>query len=466
MRRRTLLTLAAAASCTLLAGPASTPAHATLYGFESNAELVNSNVTEAQRASTLTGMRQAGGQVVRVNFGWNELAAGCAGQSVLALKNHNNTCYTWDAFDQVARMARARNMQVLATVSRAPQWLLGSSNPSFLGNSNAQWMRSVRHYEAFMFAAARRYRAGSDIGHVRMWTVWNEPNSHTFLAPQLSTFQQRRTAARYAQLLARTAVQIKKANRFALVAAGPTGPTGGKFGTPPIIFLARVQMNLSRFLPGAGIFERRWIDAWAHNPYPGFNVAPSKGRLKSPKVGMTNIRDLFTRLDRHPALRRKPVWVTEFGWETNPPEPTLGISAALQGRFMGEAFDWLDRTRRVPVVIWYGFRDTDSIVGDWQSGVLYLDGRRKFSYYWFQRPISVNTTRVRRGRTVRVFARSAVRPTRTRIAWSTNGRTWRLLPQRGRRRDGSQVQNVRIYRTTWFATWDGTRGPSRIVRAN
>ncbi|MCB0878496.1 MAG: hypothetical protein KDC46_05895, partial [Thermoleophilia bacterium] len=270
---------------------------------------------------------------------------------------------------------------------------------------------------------------------------------------------------RYAQLLARTAVQIKKANRFALVAAGPTGPSGGRYGTPPITFLAIVQRNLPRFLPGAGYFERRWVDAWAHNPYTGFKNPPSRGTIRAPRVGMSNIRDLFTQLDRHYVTRRKPVWATEFSWETNPPDPDYGISPYLQGRYMAEAFDWLDRTRRVPVAIWYGFTDADNIATDWQSGVRYIDQRKKFSWYWFQRPVSVNVTSVRRGQSVRVFARSNVRPGGTRIAWSENGRAWRLLPLKGRRSDGSMIQSVRIYRKTWFATWDGsgTRGPARIV---
>ncbi|MCB0878497.1 MAG: cellulase family glycosylhydrolase, partial [Thermoleophilia bacterium] len=143
--RRFFLLLAAASTTFALT---TTTAHATLYGFESNAELVNGNRTADQRTETITSMRQAGARVVRINVGWNEVAAGCAGQSVAALKNYGNSCYNWTAFDQVVAAARAKNMQVLASVSRAPQWLHGRTDTAFLGNSNAQWLRSVRHYEA------------------------------------------------------------------------------------------------------------------------------------------------------------------------------------------------------------------------------------------------------------------------------------------------------------------------------
>lgn len=458
---RRILPLLAAASVCLLALPAS--ASAVLYGVESNAELVNSNRSEEQRAQTLTGMRQMGAQVVRINVGWNELAERCGGQSPAQLRDHENPCYEWGPFDQVVSLAAARNMQVLASVSRAPGWLHRSSNSAFLGNSNTQWLRSVAHYSAMMRAASTRYRTGSPIGRVRMWTVWNEPNSDRYLAPQRTLFQQRRTAGRYAQLLAHTSVQIKAADRFALVAAGPTGPTGGQHGMAPITFLSIVQSNLSRYLPGTGTSERRWVDAWAHNPYPGFTTAPSRGFIRAPKVGMSNIRDLFRQLDRSPITRGKPVWATEFSWETNPPDRILGIPLMRQARYMAEAFDWLDQTGRVPVAIWYGYRDGDQL-SDWQSGTLFNNGRKKPSWFWYQRPISVPFDRVRRGTAVRVWARSAVRPGATKIAWSYDGRTWRVLPVTGRRRDGSQVQTVRVSRTMYFATFDGVRGPARIVR--
>jgi len=234
----------------------------------------------------------------------------------------------------------------------------------------------------------------------------------------------------------------------------------------PITFLQVVQRSLPSFLPGTGAAERRYVNAWAHNPYPGFNVAPTKGTVRSPSVGMTNIRDLVRQLDAAPITRGLPIWATEFGWETNPPDRTLGIPVSTQGRFMGEAYDWLDSTRRVTVAIWYGFRDGDSIADDWQSGTWYANGRAKVSRLWAMRPISVPVDRVRRGSTVRVWSRSMVKPTATRIAVSSNGRTWRLLPRTGRRADGTTVQLVRVVSNTYFATWDGIRGPSRLVRVS
>lgn len=459
--RRFLPVLAAVSL--ILSVPAS--ASAVTYGVEANNDLANSNRTTEQRTETLDRMQAQGIKVVRVNMGWNELAGACGGVDASALANHEHACYSWGVFDEVVQLANDRGILVLASISRAPQWLHGSSNPSYVGASGTEWSRTVLHYEAVMQAAATRYRRGSSFGNVRMWTVWNEPNSPTYFAPMNTAALKRAVPRRYAQMVARAAVAIKKVDPYAYVAAGPTGPTGGRAGIRPITFLQQVQAALPIFLPGTGTAERRFVQAWAHNPYPGTTIAPSRGTISSPSVGMANIRDLFAQLDRSPVTRGLPVWATEFGYQTNPPDRIVGISPAVQGRFMAEAYDWLDTTRRVPIAIWYGFRDPDQIA-DWQSGTYYANGTAKVSRLWQMRPVSVPVDRVRRGQAVRVWARSMINPLATRIAFSTDGRAWRLLPTTGRRSDGTTVQSVRLSRTSWFATWDGARGPARIVRVS
>lgn len=457
--RRLLPTLALASLALLV--PAS--AHAVIYGVEANNDLANSNRSTAQRTQTLDRMQAQGIRIVRVNMGWNELAENCGGVSASALANQEHPCYTWGVFDQVVSLASERGIQVLASISRAPRWLHGTSNAAYVGTTSSQWARTVLHYEAVMQATASRYRTGSDIGRVARWTVWNEPNSPTYFAPQHTYALKRAVPRRYAQMVARTAVAVRKVDPYAQVAAGPTGPTGGSAGIRPITFVQQVQAALPYFLPGTGSYERRFMHAWAHNPYPGVSTAPSRGTISSPSVGMANIRDLFRQLDRAPVTRGLPVWATEFGYQTNPPDRILGISAQLQGRFMAESYDWLDSTRRVPVQIWYGFRDPDQ-PSDWQSGTWYNNGRAKVSRLWQMRPVSVPADTARRGQSVRVWARSMVNPRATRIAMSTDGRTWRLLPIIGRRADGTMVQLVRVSRTSWFAAWDGVRGPARVVR--
>jgi hypothetical protein len=449
-----------AALCALLLVPSS--ASAALYGVESNGELTNSDRTLELQQAALDKVVAQGGDIIRANIGWNEVARWCDGQSVAQLRDPDNACYRWSVVDNLVQSANARRVLVLVSVTRVPSWVRDNANPYYLGTRTPDFNNTVAHYAAFMRAFAARYAIGSPHGFVRLYTVWSEPNSITFFKPMHTRFLVKLAPRRYAYLYAQSAIAIKAVNPQAQIAIGPTHPTGGRGGIPPITYVAQLQRVLPAYLPGTGARERSYISAWAHNPYPGIGTPPNRGTARSPLVGMTNIRDLFRQLDRAPLTRGLRVWATEFGYQTNPPDRTLGINPLLQARYMGEAFDWLDSTRRVTVQIWYGLTDPVAL-SDWQNGTFYSNGRAKPSLYWYRRPISVPVSRVRRGMKVRVWARSNLKPRSTRIAISTNGRRWRVLPLTGRKADGTVVNWIRITRRTWFATYDGTRGPARVV---
>jgi hypothetical protein len=456
---RRILPLAAA--CLALAAAVPAAADATLYGVESNSELANSNLSRPQQAETLGKMKAQGVGLVRANVHWNEAApAACATQTPSQLRDPDNACYSWGVFDGIVEEATAHNIQVLVSVTHAPSWLHNNADPTYLGASGTQWRRTVQYYSAFLAAAAKRYGQGSPHGTVRLWTIWNEPNSRNYFGPMNTPALVRAAPGRYSQMFAEGAKAIRSSNPGAIVALGPTGPQS----TPwkPITYIKAVQAKLPIFLPGTGASEKAWIGAWAHNPYPGITGPPSRGTTRSPSVGMANIRDLVKQLDAAPITRGLRIWATEFAYQTNPPDDVLGIAPALQGRYLAEAFDWLDATRRVTVVVWYGFTDPTDI-RDWQGGTYYAGGTPKVSLLWWRRPISVPISLTRRGGVVRVWARSMVNPRATRIAYSFNGRQWRLFPVKGKRADGTTVLAVRMTRRMWFATWDGTRGPARVV---
>ncbi|NLG27531.1 MAG: cellulase family glycosylhydrolase [Chloroflexi bacterium] len=456
--------IAAAAAALIIVLPVPATASAMLFGVETNGELINSDRTRADQASALTKIDKLGAGAVRVNIGWNDVATdACRTQSLAALRNPNNSCYNWSVVDGLSEQAAERKLRVIASVSRAPRWLHGSSDPYYLGRSGRQWRHTLVHFEAFMQAIALRYKPGNGHGEIRWWTIWNEPNSKTFWKPMDTASLRRAAPKRYAQMYGRALVAIKKSQARATVALGPTGP---KSTIKPLTYVSQVQRALPAFLPGRTLAaKRRQIGAWAHNPYAGPFNSPRRGIFKQRgAVGMGNLKDLTRQLDRAAITRGVKIWATEFGWQTNPPDEYLGIRASLQARYMGEAFDLLRSNSRVRVAIWYGLTDPTDL-DDWQSGVYYASGRPKRSLIMWRRPISVPIGATRRGRTVRVWSRSNVRPSSTRIVYSTNGRTWRTLPRTRRIAGGGRVAYPRLTRSTWFATTDssGVRGPSRKV---
>src|SRR4029450_2325354 len=76
-------------------------------------------------------------------------------------------------------------------------------------------------FASFPFAAARRYP------WVRYWTIWNEPNSSSFLRPT--------TATTYVDKLLNPAYsQLHAAIGGVKVAGGVTGPRAGSAGIAPV----------------------------------------------------------------------------------------------------------------------------------------------------------------------------------------------------------------------------------------
>lgn len=459
---RTVLSLGAAAVA-MLAIPAGAGA-TILVGMESNRELVNTTQTPALQAKALDLMKEQGVQVVRANYRWYDAAENCGGQTAKALENFENPCYSWTRFDGIVKQANDRGLQVLISISQNPAWLhpQNAKDRLFMGVNDTQFSRTIEHYAAFHKAAGTRYRQGSPFGFVKYWTIHNEPNSRVYWAPAPN-------AARYAQLYARTAVVLKTASPGSLIAPGPTGPTGGTGGIKPRKFLQDFQKHVVKFLPGAMASKRRYINAYAHNPYPGATTAPNlfKANVMHPDaITMGSIDRLYKQLDAAPITRGAKVWATEFGWETN--DRLYKVSLNTQQVFMAEAFDWLSSKGRVQIGISYNMTDPPaSDAGDWTSGTIMNNGIRKPSFKMFQRMISVPAVGVdnviARNSPVMVWGRSNVKPAGAKIAFKAPGDIWRTVP--GQRPDANKSLRATIRLTKrgtyQFAVYDGTYGPTR-----
>lgn len=440
-------------ACLLIACPT---AQAMMIGTESNGELVNSNITPEMQIASLDRMKDHGVQVIRVNWGWNEVAQGCAGYAPQELEDDKAPCYTWQLLDNLMRESSRRNMVILFSASRVPYWLHETSDVHYVGTTPAQYRRSFEHYAAFMTAVASRYDRQSPYGHLRMMTIWNEPNSNHFFSPRAS-------AHRYAQMYAQAATSIKQVRPDIMLAPGPTGPNSS---IKPVAFIRTFQRALPQYAmpwPAESL-----IDAWAHNPYPGKNRPPHQlGRLRAPSIVLHNLYELPRVLDRSPITRGIDIWATESSYES-PPDPVHGSTLANHTRFLAETFDWYERvSRRIKVGIWYGFTDPYDLA-DWQSGLYRADGSAKPASAMFKRMVSVPYDRALIGARVRVWGRANVAPRRGELVYRTSRRgAWHRVPGQRRANNGSLLGIMKVAkRRTWFATRTGRIvGPSRLVVA-
>ena len=112
-------------------------------------------------------------------------------------------------------------------------------------------------------------------------------------------------------------------------------------------------------------------------------TAPDLGRLMRVVRAAVRARTLL------PA-GPKPLWVTEFGYDSDPPNPTKGtISTATQARWLEESF-YVFAREHVSTELWYLIRDqTPPYSENYFSGVYYRNGQPKPSYTAYLFPFVV-----------------------------------------------------------------------------
>ena len=80
------------------------------------------------------------------------------------------------------------------------------------------------------------------------------------------------------------------------------------------------------------------------------------------------------------------IWVTEYGYQTNPPDKVFGVTLAEAGALPAAG---LGQARapdpRVDVFIWFLLRDEQRVDAGWQSGIYTASGKRKPSRETFER---------------------------------------------------------------------------------
>jgi hypothetical protein len=72
----------------------------------------------------------------------------------------------------------------------------------------------------------------------------------------------------------------------------------------------------------------------------------------------------------------KHLWITEYGYQTNPPDKTFGVSYAKQALYMKQAFAIARKNPRIDMMLWFLVQD-ERAVGNWQSGLETVTGKKK-----------------------------------------------------------------------------------------
>ena len=366
MRRTVCLATAALLAAALVLAPGAGAGSASSFirpGIYDDAEFLFGN---PDRVFPI--LRQMNTRLLRMNLRWGG-PNGVAQRKPANPSDPDDPAYDWRAYDRAVVRARLAGVESMFAIVGTPSWANG-------GQSWNVAPRSAIDLRRFAVAAARRYDGtnrdedGNLIPAVRLWIAWNEPNNPVFLKPQYVrrgsgwTVQSARDYARICNAIVRG---IKSIDSLSKVGCGVTAPRGNnnplsaRPSVAPITFLRAMKAA------GAAGF-----DAYAHHPYYGTRFeTPStpppvvKGQPPT-AVTLGNFDVLVKELTRLYGYKR--IWVTEYGYQTNPPDRVFGVSWHDQAKYMTEAYQRLRRSARVDVFIWFLLRDEARPEG-WQSGL-------------------------------------------------------------------------------------------------
>jgi hypothetical protein len=314
------------------------------------------------RAGLIRSASSQGATVMRLLVQWNQTAR----ERPARASNPFDPAYNFQDLDDAIRTAQEADMEVMLTLSGTPRWANGGRNPNVMP-------KRVADFTEFAQAIASRYSGRFDgYPFVRFWSVWNEPNLQLFLTPQFDAKGRSVAPRNYATLYAAAYKGIKAGNRRALVAAGETSARGSDKpgGLRPIHSPGRFAELVAKANP------RLKFDAWSHHPYPFTpNLGPAQ-KVRWPNVTLGSLPLLEENLKRWFKRKTVPIWVTEYGHETKPPD-SLGVSYAKQADFIKQSIAIAKSYPFVTMFIWFVYQDDQG--QPWESGLYTREGAPKGS---------------------------------------------------------------------------------------
>jgi hypothetical protein len=364
----------------------------------------------------------------------------------------------WDRYDTAVRLAQDRGIGVdFNLTAPAPDWATTNSPKA---DQRELFNPSPAEFQAFVQAVGTRYSGtytptvttttggskgglggllGGSTGttttttepalpRVSYWSVWNEPNQPGWLLPQ--SVQTSGSWVDEAPRLYRALVDAAFASLYATghgqdtILIGETAPQGSTSpgvanGIFPLKFLRELYCVNKKLRPltgsfaaalgcptsgGAASFAKAHPDLFAatglaHHPYSLF-FAPDFKALQPDSVGVADLPVLERTLDKIFRLYRQsqkiPIYLTEYGYQTKPPDPT-GVSKTQQESYLNQADYMTFQDPRVKALSQFQLQDdlpNQNVAKNsrfywstFQSGLEFAGGKRKASFGAYRLPI-------------------------------------------------------------------------------
>jgi len=426
-------------------------------GIADDAALLN-EPNDAEAAAAVKAWAALGIDDVRIFVQWQAIAPANGATKAPAGFNGadpNSPGYNWARVDRAVNLVSAAGMRPLLVVT-GPGPLWASQVP---GRHSVRYKPRPDLFAQFARAAALRYAPAVD-----RYILWNEPNLPLWLQPQNSCRGSKCTP--YAPHLYRKLVRaaypaIKTVDPTATVLFGALAPQGERSikqnaRTRPLAFIrsmgcVKADLKRDRSGPCAG-FKPLTADGFAYHPH-ATKLPPNGVQAVADNASIGELARLKRTLDGtqrtgglgKPGGGKFGLYFTEWGYQTNPPDKTRGVSLNQQSRWLQQGAYIAYRDPRVKLLTQYEWRDeavrrgsTGDRYAGWQSGLLRANDRPKPSLRSFANPFFID--RRPGSRAVRLWGQ--VRP----------GITHRVTVQR-RRAGTTRWVNVRVLSTNGDGYW-------------
>jgi hypothetical protein len=473
-RRRTIpgSVLAAVLACACLLActlPARAVASATMQ-----TSLMDDNLliyaTPDQVSNEMTQLRSMGIDELKVSVVWSLIAPNAKSQTQPSFDATDPSAYpahVWDRYDLIDRLAAQLGLKVyFQVVPPAPAWAVATTKPV----QGYGWSQKPNpfDYQQFAQAIGTRYSGSfsttvptnepppptllgiplgslfgspptpgqsSPLPRVDVWGLWNEPNEGAWLNPQSTVINHHRVdvaSSMYRQLV--------DGGYRGLIASGHTGDTilvgetASSGTTTDTTFVRNLYCVGNNNLPlrGAtaagldcpqsgsasafvsahpGLFFGR---GFAQHPYsfdrPPTTPLPIRGAVTMATMhGFERTFDqIFQAYGRAGGI---PIYITEYGYKTNPPNPFVKTSLTQQATWLNQAEYMAWEDPRIVSMNQFLLSDdmpraganpgTLSYWSTFQTGLEYSNGTHKPSYRAFEIPIWLPSAR--RGPNVTVW---------------------------------------------------------------
>lgn len=348
--------------------------------------------THDRRQETLDELKALGVDTIRSNLLWNWVAPNPNSKTRPAgfdAADPNAYGGLWFRFDELARGAAARGITL--------QWTITGPIPAWASDCNGSvplrhtCRPNPREYGQFVKAVGTRYSGlYAGLPRVSRWSLWNEPNQAGWLYPQTKAPSIYRSLA-YAGISGLEAT----GHGDDMILLGETAPLGRRFGPAQRRNMAPLpfwQGVLCVQVKCRGRFKRLEVDGIAHHPYTRGGAGSPTSVVGPGDVTLARIGKLSKLLDKARHLRRVPsrlpIYLTEYGFQTNPPDRLSGVSPTLAATWLNQS-DWIAyNNSRIKAVAQYELFD-EKPLHSFQTGLRFRNGKAKPGLAAYRLPLWV-----------------------------------------------------------------------------